>query len=89
MSLCKGFTQGGSNADNLLADSYLKNISVGVDWATAFQAVVQDAEVEPPVWSVQGRGGLTSWKTLDYIPTDDFDPYGVGPFTRSISRTVE
>jgi putative alpha-1,2-mannosidase len=32
---------------------------------------------------------LTSWKTLGYIPTDDFDPYGVGPLTRSISRTVE
>jgi putative alpha-1,2-mannosidase len=32
---------------------------------------------------------LTSWKNLGYIPTDDFDPYGGGPFTRSISRTVE
>lgn len=30
-----------------------------------------------------------SWKNLDYIPTEDYDPYGVGPFTRSISRTVE
>jgi putative alpha-1,2-mannosidase len=38
---------------------------------------------------VEGRGGLTSWKNLGYIPTDDFDPYGGGPFTRSISRTVE
>jgi putative alpha-1,2-mannosidase len=42
-------------------------------------------------WSVEGRGGLTSWKNLGYIPTDDFDPLGAGggPFTRSISRTVE
>lgn len=32
---------------------------------------------------------MTSWKNLGYIPTDDFDPYGGGPFTRSISRTVE
>lgn len=45
--------------------------------------------VEPPIWSVEGRGGLASWKSLGYIPADDFDPYGVGPFTRSISRTVE
>lgn len=44
---------------------------------------------EPPIWSVEGRGGLASWKKSGYIPTDDFDPYGVGPFTRSISRTVE
>ncbi|CAD6448943.1 f8725af4-0c55-4998-ad3e-4bdd845f23c6 [Sclerotinia trifoliorum] len=89
MSLCKGYTQGGSNADIVLADSYLKNITQDVDWATAYEAVVSDAEDEPADWSIEGRGGLTSWKTLGYIPTDDFDPYGVGPMTRSISRTVE
>lgn len=89
MSLCKGFTQGGSNADIVLADSYLKNITDGVDWATGYEAVVSDAENEPLNWAVEGRGGLTSWKSLGYIPADDFDPYGVGPFTRSISRTVE
>jgi putative alpha-1,2-mannosidase len=44
MSLCKGFTQGGSNADVVLADSYLKNITDGVDWATGYEAVVSDAE---------------------------------------------
>ncbi|KAH9219256.1 glycosyl hydrolase family 92-domain-containing protein [Leptodontidium sp. 2 PMI_412] len=89
MSLCKGFTQGGSNADVVLADAYLKNITNGVDWKTGYEAVVSDAEDEPENWAVEGRGGLTSWKTLGYIPTDDYDPYGVGPFTRSISRTVE
>ncbi|GAB7348142.1 hypothetical protein MBLNU459_g6158t1 [Dothideomycetes sp. NU459] len=89
MSLCKGFTQGGSNADVVLADAYLKNITQGVDWATGYEAVISDAEDEPKNWAVEGRGGLTSWKTLGYIPTEDYDPYGVGPFTRSISRTVE
>lgn len=93
MSLCKGFTQGGSNADVVLAETYLKlgkmAADLGVDWQTAYEAVVKDAEEEPSNWSVEGRGGLLSWKTLNYIPTDDFDPYGVGPFTRSISRTVE
>ncbi|GFF30772.1 uncharacterized glycosidase Rv0584 [Aspergillus udagawae] len=88
MSLCKGFTQGGSNADVLIADAYLKNVS-DVDWATAYEAVVKDAEVEPSNWNVEGRGGLHSWKSLGYIPTDDFDPYGIGTHTRSISRTVE
>ncbi|EME44718.1 glycoside hydrolase family 92 protein [Dothistroma septosporum NZE10] len=93
MSLCKGFTQGGSNADVVLADTYVKMAKLasdhGVDWHTAYEAIVQNAENEPPNWSVEGRGGLHSWKTLNYIPTDDYDPYGVGPFTRSISRTVE
>ncbi|PYH92293.1 alpha-1,2-mannosidase [Aspergillus ellipticus CBS 707.79] len=88
MSLCKGYTQGGSNADVLLTEALLKNIS-DIDWATAYEAVVKNAEVEPANWNVEGRGGLNSWKTLEYIPTDDFDPYGVGLHTRSISRTVE
>ncbi|UNI18345.1 hypothetical protein JDV02_004618 [Purpureocillium takamizusanense] len=89
MSLCKGFTQGGSNADVVLADAYVKKLNDGIDWKTGYEAVISDAEDEPPIWSVEGRGGLASWKELGYIPTDDFDPYGVGPFTRSISRTVE
>lgn len=44
MSLCKGFTQGGSNADIVLADSYVKNITQDVDWAIGYEAVVSDAE---------------------------------------------
>ena len=93
MSLCKGYTQGGSNADNILADLFVKMRTIsaeqGLDWRAAYEAVKTDAEDEPENWSVQGRGGLHSWKNLHYIPTDDYDPYGVGPFTRSISRTVE
>ncbi|KAL1616821.1 hypothetical protein SLS54_008213 [Diplodia seriata] len=89
MSLCKGFTQGGSNADIILVDAYLKNITQDVDWATGYEALIKDAEEEPPNWAVEGRGGLTSWKKLGYIPADDYDPLGVGVFTRSISRTVE
>uniref|UniRef100_A0A8H7NKW2 Glycosyl hydrolase family 92 domain-containing protein n=1 Tax=Bionectria ochroleuca TaxID=29856 RepID=A0A8H7NKW2_BIOOC len=89
MSLCQGFTQGGSNADNLLADSYLKGLRDGIDWETGYEAVISDAEEQSEIWTVQGRGGLDSWKTLGYIPTDDFDPHGVGLFTRSISRTIE
>ncbi|KAI0134702.1 alpha-1,2-mannosidase, putative subfamily [Xylariales sp. AK1849] len=89
MSLCKGFTQGGSNADVVLADAFLKNISQGVDWEIGYEALVKDAEVEPQVWDIEGRGGLRSWKSLGYIPADDFDPDGNGLFTRSISRTSE
>ncbi|CAG7916394.1 unnamed protein product [Penicillium olsonii] len=88
MSLCKGNTQGGSNADVVIADGYLKKIP-GVDWDTAYEAVVKDAEVEPPNWDVEGRGGLQSWKNLGYIPYQDHDTYGKGTHTRSVSRTVE
>ena len=93
MSLCKGFTQGGSNADVILADLFVKMRQIsaeqGLDWDMAYDAVRTDAEDEPQNWSVQGRGGLHSWKNSHYIPTEDFDPYGVGAFTRSISRTME
>ncbi|KAF2757600.1 glycoside hydrolase family 92 protein [Pseudovirgaria hyperparasitica] len=89
MTLCKGFTQGGSNADNVLVDAYVKGVSDGIDWDLGYQAVVKDAEVEPYDWSNQGRGGLDSWKSLGYIPVQDFDYKGFGTMTRSISRTLE
>lgn len=44
MSLCKGFTQGGSNADVVLADAYLKGLADGIDWKTGYEAVISDAE---------------------------------------------
>jgi putative alpha-1,2-mannosidase len=43
-SLCKGFTQGGSNADVVLADAFVKNVTQGIDWVTGYEAVVSDAE---------------------------------------------
>lgn len=89
MSLCKGFTQGGSNADVVLADAYVKNLTGGIDWNLAYEAVVNDAENEPLDWSNEGRGGLMSWKALDYIPFLDFDYIGFGTNSRSISRTLE
>lgn len=61
MSLCKGFTQGGSNADNVLADSYLKGLGDGIDWETGYEAVVSDAEGEC-VW-----GKCPSFAALDVV----------------------
>jgi predicted alpha-1,2-mannosidase len=88
MSTCKGWTQGGSDADNVLVDAYVKNLT-GIDWELAYEAIVNDAENEPLEWNVEGRGGLTSWKKLNYIPYLDFDPVGFGTNSRSISRTLE
>lgn len=88
MSSCKGWTQGGSDADNVIVDAYVKNLT-GIDWDLAYEAVVNDAESEPLEWSIEGRGGLNSWKQLGYIPYLDFDPVGFGTNSRSISRTLE
>lgn len=89
MSFSKGFTQGGSNADVVLADALIKNLTRGIDWELGYEAVVSDAEDEPSDWSTSGRGGIDSWRSLGYIPVDDDDKKGSGPRSRSISRTVE
>lgn len=88
MQLCKGYSQGGSNADVVIGDAYVKNLS-GIDWNHAYEAVVNDAESEPFDWGVEGRGGLQSWKTLGYVPFNDYDYLGFGPAFHSISRTLE
>lgn len=44
MDLCKGYTQGGSNADVVLADTFVKGFTDGIDWETGYEAVVKDAE---------------------------------------------
>lgn len=89
MAFCKGFTQGGTNADVVIADAFLKGITDGIDWETAYAAVISDAEEEPLSWNTEGRGNLVSYHELGYIPHDDVDNNGTGRSTRSISRTVE
>ncbi|KAI1387827.1 glycoside hydrolase family 92 protein [Hypoxylon trugodes] len=89
MSFSKGYTQGGSNADVVLADAFIKNLTDGINWNLGYEAVVSDAEVEPMDWSTSGRGNLVSWHELGYVPYDDTDRNGTGPMTRGISRTVE
>ncbi len=83
-----GRTQGGSNADIVIADAFLKGLT-GIDYELALQAMVKDAEVPPTdndgyVGSVpdekHGRGGLHEYNTLGYIP------YGID---RAGNRTVE
>lgn len=89
MSFSRGYTQGGSNADNVLTDAYIKGIRGGIDWNKGYEAVKKDAEVEPFDWCCRGRGGIDSWKRLGYVPVQDFDYKGFGTLTRTISRTVE
>lgn len=50
MDLCKGYTQGGSNADVVLADSFVKGLVDGIDWETGYEAVLKDAQggTNPP-----------------------------------------
>lgn len=84
-----GATQGGSNADNVLADAYVKGVRGAVNWQDGYAAMVQDAEVTPPNnydprdptgSTAQGRGALPDWLEYGYITP---------AFGRSVSRAVE
>ena len=74
-----GLTQGGSNADVLIADAFVKGLK-GIDYDEAYKAMLKDAEVQPVNDLKEGRGGLDDYKQLGYIPDD---------IKRSGSRTLE
>jgi predicted alpha-1,2-mannosidase len=74
-----GRTQGGSNANVVIADAYVKGLK-GIDYPTAFQAMLHDAEVPPQNAQKEGRGGLKDYNERGYITTAD---------ERAGSRTVE
>ena len=85
-----GLVQGGSDADNVLADAYVKGLRGGVNWTDGYAAMKKDAEVVPyntfdptdlTASTKEGRGALTDWLELGYVSQDRN--------TRCISRTVE
>ncbi|EEP78043.1 conserved hypothetical protein [Uncinocarpus reesii 1704] len=84
-----GRVQGGSNADNVLADAYVKGLRAGINWTDGYLAMKTDAETEPynnfdvadPSGSTkEGRGALPDWLKYGHITPK---------FGRAISRTVE
>lgn len=64
-----GRTQGGSNVDVLIADAFVKGLE-GIDYQTAFQGMLKNAE-QPPGGNQQkhGRGGLRDYRELGYVST--------------------
>lgn len=84
-----GRVQGGSNADNVLADAYVKGVKGAINWGDGFSAMQTDAEKVPPnnndpkapdSSTKEGRGALPDWLKYGYItPT----------YTRAVSRAVE
>jgi predicted alpha-1,2-mannosidase len=74
-----GRTQGGSNANVVVADAFVKGLT-GIDYETAFAAMVHDAEVPPADAQKEGRGGLKDYNERGYVTLAD---------ERSGSRTAE
>lgn len=85
-----GRTQVGSNADNVLADAYIKGVRGKINWDEGYAAMVKDAEVPPenpnpdPMapdsCTKEGRGGLEDWLELGYITPK---------YSRAVCRAVE
>ena len=77
---CNGRTQGGSNAEVVIADAFVKGLQ-GIDYEKALEAMLKDATIAPgDNEEKEGRGGLREYNTLGYIP------YGID---RAGNRTIE
>lgn len=87
-----GRVQGGSHADMVIVDAYVKNrgeLQTDIDWNEAYRALLNDAD-NLPIRNVdtaafdgatkEGRGALDDYLRLGYITRNH---------TRSISRGVE
>ncbi|KAI0108118.1 glycoside hydrolase family 92 protein [Daldinia grandis] len=84
-----GRVQGGSNADNVLADSYVKGLRGGINWTDGYAAMKSDADDLPfnnfdpedlTGSTKEGRGALRDWRQYGYVSPN---------FGRSLSKTVE
>ncbi len=77
---CNGRTQGGSNAEVLIADAYVKNLK-GINYHLALKAMLKDATVPPGRnGEAEGRGGLVDYNRFGYISDS---------YVRAGNRTLE
>ena len=75
-----GRTQGGSNAEVLIADAFVKGLK-GINYNLALEAMLKDASIPPGGnEEKEGRGGLTDYNSLGYVSTN---------FVRAGNRTLE
>jgi predicted alpha-1,2-mannosidase len=77
---CNGRTQGGSNAEVVIADAYVKGLP-GISYGTALKAMLKDATIPPGGnEEKEGRGGVTDYNRLGYVSNE---------FVRAGNRTLE
>jgi predicted alpha-1,2-mannosidase len=75
-----GRTQGGSNAEVIIADAFAKGLK-GINYQLALEAMLKDANIPPgDNEEKHGRGGLFDYNRLGYVSTD---------YVRSGNRTLE
>lgn len=84
-----GRTQGGSNAELVLADALARGIT-GIDYEKALQAMLHDATVPPEDDEAEGRGALLEYNQYGYIPYISYnDDSTYRRIARAGNRTLE
>ncbi len=81
-----GRTQGGSDAEMMFADAYIKHLP-GLDWERVYKAMRHDADADSPEPMRFGRGDMADYKSLGYLSIENSDMLG-GP-DRPGSRSME
>lgn len=77
---CNGRTQGGSNAEVVIADAYVKGLK-GINYRLGLEAMMKDAMIPPGGnEEKEGRGGLVDYQRLGYVSSS---------FVRAGTRTLE
>ncbi|CAG8465461.1 13794_t:CDS:10 [Cetraspora pellucida] len=95
--MSNGITQGGGNADMVVAEVFLKNltsnneINNSLNWTLAYEALLKDAEYDP--WErgiFERRMFLLHYKALGYIPfpTHKMLSYAYVPCSRTIEYST-
>jgi predicted alpha-1,2-mannosidase len=93
-----GITQVGSSGDVVVADALVKGLR-GIDWGTAYRALVKDADVDSPRPLRQGRElgaynrlgymgleqGRSASRTLEYA----YDDFAVSQVARALGHTAD
>ncbi|MGZ3955082.1 MAG: GH92 family glycosyl hydrolase, partial [Flavisolibacter sp.] len=97
---CNGRTQGGSNAEVVIADAFVKDLK-GINYSLALEAMLKDANIPPgDNEEKQGRGGLVDYNRLGYVSNDyvragnrtleyAYDDYCIATVAKGIKRSGE
>jgi predicted alpha-1,2-mannosidase len=94
-----GLTQGGSNGDVVIADAIVKGFK-GIDYETAYQALLKDANTDSPDHIMAGREKMSVYNKLGYMPlTQDrsgsrtmeyaYDDFAIAQVARALGKTAD
>jgi predicted alpha-1,2-mannosidase len=94
-----GLTQGGSNGDVLIADAMVKGLK-GIDYETAYEALLKDANTDSPDHIYFGREKMSVYQKLGYMPLEQersgsrtmeysYDDFAIAQLARALGKTED